>query len=227
MKRTNRVSFRSARGVLLLAASCLILASPGCYPGEATGVEDFDIVLTIHDDAAQFSAYQTFAMPDSVVHDFGEDEEGLVSLPRDYDELILQLAESNMTALGYTREPDPEQNGSDLFLTVSAIGTSETGYWYSSDWWYLWGWYPGWGYYPGYGPGWGYYYPPGFVGSVTVEQGTVILTLTDPNAPQSADQLIPVLWSGAIRGLLHGGAVEARITSGINQAFTQSPYLGR
>ena len=38
---------------------------------------------------------------------------------------------------------------------------------------------------------------------------------------------IPVLWSGALNGIIdQGGDSEQRITDGINQVFDQSPYLG-
>lgn len=217
------------KGSALLIGVGLIISSPACYPGDEVGVEDLDVVLTIHDEDAPFSAYRTFVMPDTVIHEVSDSAhiDDIIPLPREYDDLILDLAESNMTALGYTREMDPAQNGADLVLLVSAIGTSETSYWVYYDWWYYWGWWPGWGpYSAGLGAGTSYYYPPGYVGSVTVDQGTVILTLLDPNDGASIPESIPLVWSGAIRGLLYGGSSESRITSGINQAFSQSPYLG-
>jgi hypothetical protein len=35
-----------------------------------------------------------------------------------------------------------------------------------------------------------------------------------------------MVWTGALSGILAGTSSEQRIRSGINQAFTQSPYLG-
>jgi hypothetical protein len=200
----------------------------GCYPGELTNVQDADVVLTVHNESVDFGSFQSFAMPDSVVHVSGKIGDDLINVPRTFDDLILDLAAANMASLGYTRELSPETNGADLILQVAVVGVEKTEYWVYQDWWGYWGWYPGWGYYPPtYGPGWGYYYPPTYVGSSTFEQGTILLTLVDPNDPDTEDRTIPVVWSGAGRGLLSGGGAEARITRGVNKMFTQSPYLGR
>jgi hypothetical protein len=214
---------RASLGVGLAAG--VLLAGAACYPGgDDFGVEDYDVVLTTHDEAADFGAYQTYAMPDSVIHLLEEGEDAVV-LSREYDDLILDLASDNMESLGYVREADPAANGADVILLVGAVGTSETQYWWA-DWWYNWGYWGGWGYYPGWGPGWGWGYPPGYVGSVEFEEGTLLLTLVDPAMASSTEQEVPVVWAGAVRGLLTGGAAAARITSGINEAFAQSPYLG-
>ena len=166
-------------------------------------------------------------MPDSVVHVSGGIGDDLINLSRDHDDLILDLVADNMADAGYTREMDPETSGADLIIMVSAIGVEKTEYWAVTDWWGYWGWYPGWGYpgYPGYGPGYGYYYPPTYVGTTEFDQGSLVLTLVDPNAGEG--EILPVVWSGVVRGLLGYGGESARITRGINQAFTQSPYLGR
>jgi len=109
------------------------------------------------------------------------------------------------------------------------VGVDNSYYvWYPG--WGYWGWWPGWGYWPGYGPGWGWGYP-GYVGRVTYETGTVFVDMIDPNDPAPAVEPpeIPVVWTGALRGILSGGAATAatRIVDGLNQAFDQSPYLGR
>jgi hypothetical protein len=208
----------------------MLMYLPACYPGDPSSVTQLDVVLTIHDSTANFGGFLTYAMPDSVVHVTGDslDIGDIEDLPRDYDDLILETVEENMEDLGYVREDDPEDNGADLLLFVAAVGTESTSYWYVWDWWYYWGWYPGWGYYPGYGPGWGWYYPPGWVGSVTYEQGTLLLTLVDPDEADEEEELIGVIWGGAVRGLLGSSSIaEQRIVDGIDQAFDQSPYLGR
>ena len=212
----------------LLAALGLVLSAAACYPGDGpANVQDLDVVLTVHDEEVNFASFQTFAMPDTVVHVSGDENDDIIDLSRAYDDLILDLVAANMAAVGYTRELDPETNGADLIMLVGAIGVERTEYWAYQGWWGYWGWYPGWGYpgYPGYGPGYGWYYPPGYVGSTTFEQGSVVLTLVDPNGGDG--EAIPVVWGGAIAGLLGYGGEEARITNTINQAFTQSPYLGR
>jgi hypothetical protein len=217
----------STRGWGRLAAVGLILAGSACYPGDGpANVQDLDVVMTIHDQKVDFGSFTSFAMPDTVLHVSSDEGDDIIDLPRDYDELVLDLVADNMEVAGYVREMEPEDNGADLILLVAAIGTEKTKYWASGGWWGYWGWYPGWGYpgYPGYGPGWGWGYPP-YVGSVNFEQGTIVLTLVDPNRGEGEE--LPVIWSGSARGLLNYGGATGRITSAINQMFSQSPYLGR
>ena len=229
MKFTNvRVpgGLRGRNGIL--AALGLVLAVGACYPGDGpTNVQDVDVVLTLYDQTVNFGSFQTFSMPDSVVHVTGSIGDDIITLPRTNDELILGLVANNMTAAGYTREMDPEVNGADLIMLVGAIATEQTEYWVYQDWWSYWGWYPGWGYggYPGYGAGYGWYYPPTYVGSTSFEQASIVLTLIDPT--KGDGDAVPVVWSGVIRGLLNYGGEAARITSAVNKAFTQSPYLVR
>ena len=210
-----------------LAPLGLVLFGAGCYPGDGpANVQDLDVVLTVHDRDVDFDEFVTYAMPDTVLHVSGDEDDDIIDLPRTYDDMILDLVAANMAAAGYDREMDPLTNGADIILLVSAIGTEKTTYWGSGGWWGWWGWYPGWGYpgYPGYGPGYDWVYPPYF-GSTTFELGTVVLTLVDPLKADEKD--IPVIWSGAGRGLLGSSGAESRITSSINQMFSQSPYLGR
>ena len=210
-----------------LAIMGLLVAVSACYPGDGpSNVQDLDVVMTVHDEAVEFGGFTTYAMPDSVVHLVGDGDSGIIDLPRDYDDLILELAANNMEAAGYLPQMDPENNGADLILLVGAVGTEKTQYWYGGGcYWSCWGWWGGWGGYPGYGPGYGWGYPP-YVGSTTFEKGTIILTLIDPNGDGGEDR-IPVIWSGAATGVLAGSGGTGRITYGINQLFTQSPYLGR
>lgn len=208
-------------GFLTLTA---VVALAGCYPGSTNlDDEDYDIVLTVHDDEVDFSTYRTYVLPDTVIHIEDSDNVDTIELSREYDDLILDIADANMQALGYVEEPDPENNAPDLILLASAIGTESTE-WFYSGWWGYWGWYPG--YPPGWGPGWGWGAPPGYIGGVRIEQGSVMLTLIDPTLADAESEEVPVVWAGAMRGLLSGGAAESRITESLNQAFDQSPYLG-
>jgi hypothetical protein len=229
MKYTRVETLGRARGArAIFAVLGLAFVAGACYPGDGpTNVQDLDVVLTVYDQDTNFGGFQTFAMPDTVLHvsaDIGDD---ILPLPRTYDDLILGVVANNMTAAGYTRELDAEANGADLVMLVGAIGVEKTQYWVYQDWWSYWGWWPGWGYpgYPGYGPGYGWYYPPTYVGGTSFEQGSLVMTLVDPNAGDG--EAIPVIWSGVVRGLLNYGGEANRLTNTINQAFTQSPYLGR
>ena len=112
-----------------------------------------------------------------------------------------------MTAYGWTRVEDPDQ--ADLILLPAAWTNTTVVYWYD-----YWCWY----YY--YYCGWGWYYPPVSVSSYTT--GTLVMTMV-----VDGDEYVEPtrVWTGAINGLLSGVQSGSRINNGIDQAFTQSPYL--
>ena len=225
-QRRERGKRSAARTLATGMALGLLLWLPACYPGEPTSVTQLDVVLTTHDSTVSFGSFTTYAMPDSVVH-IGNDSliDDIVDLPRAFDDLILETVEDNMEALGYDREDDPLNNAADLVLLVAAVGVENTDYWYYGGWGSYWGYYPGWGYPGGY-PGYGWYYPPYYGGSVTYEVGTLMLFLVDPEALDAELDAIGVVWAGAVRGLLTDTPTPTRVVDGIDQAFTQSPYLG-
>jgi len=233
MKNASR---KSAVGAgLAVAGLGLGMGLTACYPGTIESVSELDVVVTVHDTLADFGSLLLYAMPDTVIQ-VNDTAEGSVELPHDNDALIISTIEANLEALGYVRVhiPDnpadlPLDSVPDFVLLVTAIGVENTAYtWYPG--WGYWGWWPGWGYYPPYGPGWGWGYP-GYIGSTKYEQGTLFMDMIDPSDPMNDpdEPSVPVLWTGALRGLLAGGAAQgqSRIVNGINQAFTQSPYLGR
>lgn len=218
------------RGRARVALLGVLVAALACYPGGSpTGVEDFDAAITLYDQEVNFASFATWAMPDSVVHlvPEGIDPDRLPELSREFDDLILDLVETNMNAAGYTREFNADANGADLIMLVGAIAVENTNYWVSQPWWDWYGYWPGWGFpgYPGYGPGYGWYYPPTYVGSTSFDQGTLALTLVDPNRGDGEE--LPVVWTGIVRGLAGQANTSSRLTTEINQVFAQSPYLGR
>ncbi len=206
-----------------LTLGWLTLLLTGCYPSEDLTVSELDIVVTIPDQSEDYGRFQTFAVPDSVVR-VGQDEsdEG----PGPFDDLMLDLVRSNLTALGYVEEENPETFPPDLVVLVELLVVDNIvvgpayPIWPGWGWWG--GWYPGWG----FGPGWGGYYPWVPVGQYTT--GTVILDMIDPAQADDMDETVPIIWSAFINGLVTGSdaEVETRIVTNINQAFDQSPYLG-
>jgi len=186
----------------------------GCYPGGAEFVEDTDVVLTSYDQSYDFKAKSTYAMPSQIVVDvrieLGDTTYEYMK-PSFADPILASIA-SNMTSLGYTRvdvSADP-----DLLLTPA--GLTSTTYFYS--YWYNW-WYGGyWGY-------WGWYYPP-YVTVSSFTTGSLVMVLADPNAASSSPiNRSPSVWVGGVNGLFGGAYNVTRATTGINQAFQQSPYL--
>ena len=204
---------------LLIIAAALVLCSCGLDSG-FNSIADFDVIVTVYDDQADFGAIQTYAMPDTVAH-LGDDKSGSGRSREDgiYDQLILDELAANLEAIGYIREEDPENNGADV-VVLAGVTSTEWEVWVSNPW-YDWGY---WGYYSDYY----YYYPPcsGCGNSYTFTTGSLLVIMEDRNAAE--EEIIPVLWAAGMNGLVEGStsSIRNRIIDGIEQAFAQSSYLG-
>jgi hypothetical protein len=189
---------------LVAGISALLL---GCYPQGPEFYEDLDVVYTNYDDTFDFVSKGTYSMPDKIVKIEGNLLEGedpeFVNEP--YNTQMLDEIESNMSDLGWTRVDNPED--ADLTLFPASWTNTTVYYWYD-----YWCWYYPW--YCGYG--WGY---PS-VSSYTT--GTLVMTLV-ANGPEYIEPAR--VWTGAANGVLSGAYDINRAKKGIDQAFTQSPYL--
>jgi hypothetical protein len=229
-------SMRTSGSTLLafafVAVPILMLLS--CYPGEISNIEELDTVGTIYDPNVDYSAFSTYAMPDSVVAiDNRESSGDEPPLSPAFQALMLSTVASNMEKLGYTRVcpdgdasvcPDPSKwVEADVAVTVGIIISDEFVASIGYPWGGYWGWYGGW---PGYGPGYGIGYPP--TGTVyKYETGTAVIDMIDIDSSTPSDSLVDAIWQGGINGLASSKQAvnEDRIIKGINQAFEQSPYL--
>jgi hypothetical protein len=201
---------------VLIVTAALVLCSCGLDSG-FNSIADFDVIVTIYDDQADFGAIETYAMPDTVAH-LGVDDGS--SVDRTYDQLILDKLAYELEAAGYVREADPEANGADV-VVLAGVTSTEWEVWISYPW-YNWGY---WGDYSGYS----YYYPPcpGCGGSYRFTTGSLLVIMEDRNAADPDEETIPVIWAAGLNGLLEGSiaGISSRISDGIEQAFVQSPYL--
>ncbi len=207
-----------ARVRWIVTALCAAALLSSCYPGDQLTTEEADVVVTLYDDKTDFATKQSYAMPDTIVHLVNEGTGDEIS--RDFDAEILERVAANMGAMGYTRESDPAD--ADLIMLVGITAQNEIGY-------TGWGWGGYWGWYYPYPPGWGWGYYPWYGGGSSIyvyRVGSVFMQLIDPAAADSSEAKVPTVWLGALNGLVQGDAVEDRIVAGIDQAFTQSPYLG-
>lgn len=206
--------------VLLLAASL-----PGCGVDSDDAAEDFDTVVTARVPEFAFEQVTTYVLADKVaVIQDPENPDANATIDTSREALILQTTAQQMDARGYQRLTDPGAGADpDVFLQVSAMATTNTTVYYSY-------WYPYWGTY--YAPWYGSTYSAGYapyaspvVTSVNI--GTVVIDMTNPNQPDTANQKIPSIWVGVLSGILDGDVpnLNQRITDGIQQAFNQSPYL--
>lgn len=122
---------------------------------------------------------------------------------------------------------DPEPSVETLYapsviLRNKSITIVYPGYpWWGGGWW--WGWYPGY-------PGGCYYCGYPTYGTVTYEVGTITLEMYDLRritAGGSIPSDFDMSWIGILRGLVgtNPSTNSTRVISGIQQAFSQSPYL--
>lgn len=203
---------------LIVALTALLLW--GCYPAGPEYVEDLDVVYTTFDKDYDFVAGSTYAMPDQIVVDVEKDDNGNwvpEYMPQTFADQILGYIEDNMEAKGWTRIPNDifgNPTGSpDIVLAPAAIKSTTYFYSYWYDWWY-----------GGYWGGWyGWYYPP-YVTVSSYTTGSMIMVIADPNIETPINQS-QASWIAVANGLFTGAYDFNRVKRGIDQAFTQSPYL--
>jgi hypothetical protein len=220
---------------LLLPLIIIIAGFSSCYPIDDLKVEDLDIAATIYDKAYydgpagtmnKFEALHTFTVVDTIVHLV---ESGTAdNISRTYDDFVLEQVRLNMLKLGFVEELNPQVNPADVAITVSAMSSTHEVY----------TWYPYWGWYWGYpykstatqkstGTT-GYYYPwyP-YNTYYSYQSGSVLMEMVDVARVNPDVEEIPVIWAGIINGVLESSesGVKARLSSGIDQCFIQSPYL--
>lgn len=202
--------------ILFLGAIAALVM--GCYPGEIDSVDELDLVMTTYDKSYSFPASNTYAIPDKIPKINGNVATGK---PIEYVDaatakIILDGIKANMASMGYTLVT----TNADVAVMVAGLEVTTTTI-YCNDWWGYWGW---WGYYPIY-PGYGgCYYPSAY----TYSSGTILISMVDDKSEDGLPETpLKGVWGSGINGLLAGttASTAARITTSINQAFSQSPYL--
>jgi hypothetical protein len=189
--------------IIFIAAAIFILQS--CYPSDELTYSDSDIVATFYDKEADFSTLVQYAMPDEIIR--LDDEGNPINDPGINDQLAINRIKSNLADAGfeYLDDPDSVTNIPDVLVIAFANqSTWVSGGCYSS--WYSW-------YYPYYGWCYPVYY--------TYDIGSLVIVMIDPTESKNA------LWVAALNGILEdtNAGIADRVTDGIDQAFTQSPYL--
>ncbi len=221
MKIKQLLSATLALGAVLLT---------GCQKDPSTSnLRDEYLVYTAHDRQADFSAIDTYYIPDSILligsNAVNEEGKKVAKYWKDTDALtLIGTVVSEMNSRGYTRLTDGElRQTADAGFQLSYI--EETTYFsgYSNPYWwwdYPYYWTPD---YWGYWGGW--YYPFAVYYSYTT--GSLLIEMVDLQHGDTTTRKLPILWNCYISGLLQGKqqirinkAVEA-----IEQAFEQSPYL--
>jgi len=204
--------------VLTVMSLSLVLFLWSCYPdGGFQSIGDYDLIVTQYDPEVDFNTFTTYVIPDSIIHIVPEDKED--DITHEFDAQILAEVQDNMNNLGYTKV-DTSQNPT-LTVLVYATSTTWRGYTYYPGWGY-WGW---WGYYPPYwGPGYG-----GWAVPYEYTTGTLAIEMIDNSTFNPADSTYQANWGAGILGLLEDtkSNIKYRLERDIDQAFKQSPYLGK
>lgn len=177
--------------------------------------EESRIYITDHDTTANFSAFKTFSVSDSVaVNNNGQASKQL----NDADQAFIDAVKTEMQANGFTlvnKTSDP-----DLGINVTRIYNTSTGIisynnYYNNN---YGGFYDP--FYWGYG-GYGYYSPYSYA-TYSVREGALSIDMLDLKNAQAKNK-IDLLWTGLIRG---SGIFNANTAAKqVNQLFNQSTYL--
>ncbi len=205
--------------LFVILAGSLIIASCTRYPGVTERLTEDMVVLTQYDTKADFSQYNTFAIPDSIVY-YTDTDSGRI-LNATTQVLVNQIVK-DMEARGYTRvnhDQSPNLAFNVTFFKNTNIDVYYPGwYWgyggyYPPDYWYG-GWY-----------GWGYYYPyyPAYVTSYTT--GTVVVDVADFKNVDLVNHKVPIVWNIYIRALLTGYHTSSDIIWSVDKAFEQTPQV--
>jgi hypothetical protein len=60
----------------------------------------------------------------------------------------------------------------------------------------------------------------------TYDTGTLLITMLDVQHGDASSRRVPLLWAAGVSGVLTSSSLQGAL-EGIDQAFTQSPYLER
>lgn len=205
---------------LLLAAFAIAFTSCEKDP-DMDKLDSKYLVYTNYDTKADFEAYETYYLPDSILvignspkAEYWKDESA---------QEILNAYVTNMNNRGYLRVDN--RKNADLGLQVSYIKST---YYFTDygrpEWWWN---YPGYWDAPYWGNWGGWYYP--YAVSYAYSTGSFITELLNLEAPQGEKEKLPVLWTGYMSGLLSGSTSfnTKMAVEGANQSFVQSAYLRR
>ena len=191
-----------------------------CYPERASQPNNYASVTTIYDSLMAYDSVSTFYVADSVVHLVPPG--GTDDISHAYDSLIIARTAANMTARGFTRVLDPSL--ADLTLNPAVTVTDHYDY-AAVDWCLVWGWA-----YPWLCTGWIPGYPVDIIG-YTYSTGTILIPMADlSGGVPPAVAAPPVVWLAGLNGVITGNSasiIASAIQDGIDQAFTQSPYIFR
>ena len=179
------------------------------------------VVSTNFDPEADFAAYSTYAIPtDTIGFVSNKSSDTIITSPEStYPRHVLNVIKDNMEARGYTRvsrneNPDLGVNVmvvNDFNVFQEIVYPNYYGY--------------GGNYYSGYyGYGSYYYYP--YVNTYAYNTGVLIIEIVDLKN-RTPDNKVKVVWDAYLGDVYSTIDRAAQTQEGIDQAFIQSPYIGK
>ena len=193
-----------------------------CYRSPDLGGLSSELVVATEVDLdVDFTTYGTYYLSDTIhiVTNSIKDDSILVP-PISTD--IIHAIRDKMLERGYTRSIDPDDvinEVVDIAIATSILRITNTG---QSCWGY-------WGGYPGYWPPWGwggggYYYP--YCSYYQFDTGTLSIEFGDIKN-LATEGKVKTMWNSAMFGVLSDYETTNinRAVTGVDQAFTQSPYI--
>lgn len=205
--------------ILFISAAVLLLAACHKEPYPQDGDNGY-LVYTSPGKDVNFKNYKTFDIADSLLI-IGEKDKPVYSQTQSALALI-QAYRINMEKAGFIYTPSNPDADLGVQLTY-VIKTERYVKYYDDPYWWLD--YPG--YWPsGYWGNWtGYYYPRPVVYTYTTN--ALLADIVNLTGEQDAGKPLEVLWTSYIGGPASSSLQQdvQRLTSAVDQAFAQSPYL--
>lgn len=179
------------------------------------------VVSTNYDTEADFSSYTTYAIPtDTIGFISNNSSDTIITAPgSDFPRQVLNAIKDNLDGRGYVKvnrseTPDVGINVmvvNDFNVFQQVVYPNYYGY-------------PG-NYYSGYyGYGSSYYYP--YVNTYAYNTGVLIIEIVDLKN-KTPDNKVRVIWDAYMGDVYSTIDRIAQSTDAIDQAFTQSPYIGK
>jgi hypothetical protein len=205
--------------ILFISAAVLLLAACHKEPYPQDGDNEY-LVYTSPGKDVNFKNYTTFDIADSLLI-IGEKDKPVYSQSQSALALI-QAYRINMEKAGFIYTPSNPDADLGVQLTY-VIKTERFVKYYDDPYWWLD--YPG--YWPaGYWGSWtGYYYPRPVVYTYTTN--ALLADIVNLTGEQDTGKPLEVLWTSYIGGPASSSIQQdvQRLTSAVDQAFVQSPYL--
>ena len=205
--------------ILFISAAVLLLAACHKEPYPQDSDNEY-LVYTSPGKDVNFKNYKTFDIADSLLV-IGEKDKPVYSQSQSALALI-QAYRINMEKAGFIYTPSNPDADLGVQLTY-VIKTERYVKYYDDPYWWLD--YPG--YWPaGYWGSWtGYYYPRPVV--YTYTSNALLADIVNLTGEQEEGKPLEVLWTSYIGGPASSSIQQdvQRLTSAVDQAFAQSPYL--